>query len=417
MAFVSPTFLFPSDTGGKIRTTNVLRGLKNGAFDVTLISPATDEQRRVGAADIERVCDRFVHWPARAPLPRWRRAVDLLSALPVNVAADRSARGRRVIRETLAAQHFDVVVFDFVHAAVLKPEGIAGATVCFTHNVEAEIFERHATKRGGGALMRAIWSSEYRKMRRFEAQALRGFTQVVAVSERDAARFLESYAIHNTSVIPTGVDLDHYAWKEPTDVDAQRAPSVVFTGSMDWAANVDGVRFFLEQVWPLVTREIPEARFVVVGRSPPSELVELGNAATNVRFTGWVDDVRTFVRAAHVAVVPLRVGGGTRIKIFEAMAMGCPVVSTTIGVEGLDVQDGVHYLCRDSAQAQADGIVGLLNDAALRRDMSARARECVERRFGHLEVARVFEQACLQAVKKAATPERAFVSAAAAPQP
>jgi len=123
------------------------------------------------------------------------------------------------------------------------------------------------------------------------------------------------------------------------------------------------------------------------------------------------------VHAAHVAVVPLRVGGGTRIKIFEAMALGCPVVSTTIGVEGLDVQDGVHYLCRDSAQDQAEGIVSLLKDASLRRAMSVRARECVERRFGHLEVARVFEQACLQAVKKAAAPARAFVSAAAAPQP
>ncbi len=402
LAFVSPTFLFPNDTGGKIRTTNILRGLKDGAFDITLMGPATAEQRCVWSADLARVCDHFVPWVPRVPLPRWRRSVDLLGRVPVNVAADRSAAARRVVREGLQAGRFDVAVFDFVHAAVLRPVRIDAATVCFTHNVEAEIFQRHADQ-SGGMLMRSIWASQYRKMLRFEGDALRRFTQVVAVSERDAARFLAWYGIQHTSVIPTGVDLDHFAWHEPPAVSAGRPPTVVFTGSMDWDANVDGVRFFIENVWPAVTRRIADARFVVVGRSPPRSLVELGHAAKNVRFTGFVDDVRPDVHAAHVAVIPLRVGGGTRIKVFEAMAMGCPVVSTAIGVEGLDVEDGVHYLCREDAQDQALAIIDLLGDAETRAGLSRRARECVERRFSHLEVARAFERACLRAVETAAS--------------
>ena len=400
LAFVSPLFLFPLDAGGKIRTANILRGLKGGAFDVTLISPAPARELSHWATEIDRLCDRFVWWPQRPPRPRWRRAFDVLGSLPVNVAADRSDAARRVVRDTIAAGRFDVVVYDFVHAAVLRSERAHDVTVCFTHNVEAEIFQRHV-EHARGAPMRALWRSQYRKMRRFEGEALRRFTRVVAVSERDAARFREWYGVTRTSVIPTGVDLDHFAWQAPPEVDARTPPTVVFTGSMDWAANVDGVRFFLEQVWPEVHRRIACARFVVVGRNPPQALTALGTEANNVRFTGFVDDVRPYVHGAHAFVIPLRVGGGTRIKAFEAMAMGCPVVSTTIGIEGLDVQDGVHCLYRDTAQDQVEAIVGLLGDAQQRNRLSRQARECVESRFGHLEAARVFERACLSAIEQA----------------
>ena len=398
LAFVSPLFLFPTDTGGKIRTTNILRGLKGGAFDVTLIGPASAKELPGWTTEMDRLCDRFVCWPQREPRARWQRAFDLLGPLPVNVAADRSDAARRTVRDTLAASPFDVVVFDFVHAAVLRPDCVHGATLCFTHNVEAEIFQRHV-EQARNRPMRALWHSQYRKMQRFEADALRCFTRVVAVSDRDAARFSECYGVTETSVIPTGVDLDHFGWQEPPAISTERPPTVVFTGSMDWAANVDGIRFFLESVWPEVSRRVASVRFIVVGRDPPQALVALGRAATNVRFTGFVDDVRPYVHDAHVFVIPLRVGGGTRIKAFEAMAMGCPVVATAVGIEGLDVQNGVHFLCRDSAQEQAAAIIELLEDPALRRGVSKRARECVESRFGHLEAARVFERACLQAIE------------------
>ena len=175
---------------------------------------------------------------------------------------------------------------------------------------------------------------------------------------------------------------------------------------MDWAANVDGIGHFLESIWPTVTRHIPSARLVVVGRCPPPSLIAAGRLLANVYFTGFVDDVRPYVHAAHVFTIPLRVGGGTRIKAFEAMSMGCPVVSTTIGIEGLDVQDGVHFLRHDSAADQASAIVELIGNADLRRDLACRARRCVESRFGHVEVARIFERACLQAIDDAASAKR-----------
>jgi glycosyltransferase involved in cell wall biosynthesis len=407
LAFVSPLFLFPNDAGGKIRTTNILRGLKGGAFDITLLGPASADEASKWAGEIETICDRFTTWRP-APRAQWRRALDTLRRLPVNVAVDCNASARQLIGEVLAERHFDVVVFDFVHAAVLRPDPIRAPTVCFTHNVEAEIFARHA-KQARSAPMRLLWASQFEKMKRFEGEALARFSRVVAVSDRDAAKFQELYGIANTSVIPTGVDLEHFAWREPAEVDEARAPTVVFTGAMDWAANIDGIRYFIEGVWPLVVGRVPSARFTVVGRNPPVGLVDLGRSAINVEFTGFVDDVRPYVGDAKVFVIPLRVGGGTRIKAFEAMAMGCPVVSTTIGIEGLGVQDGVHYLRRDTAEEQAEAIVNLLGDTELRRRLSKRARECVELRFGHIGVARVFEDICLRTIDR--TPSNHAVAA------
>lgn len=396
LAFVSPVFLFPNDAGGKIRTTNILRGLHGGHFEVTLVSPATPEQVSQWQPELKGVCDEFVPWlptPARA---RWRRGLDLLGSLPVNVKADLTRAGLDAVRRVCLQPDIDLVVFDFVHSAVLVPPALKCPSVCFTHNAEAEIFARHA-QQAPDRLRRWMWSSQHRKMTNFEGQALRRFQRVVAVSERDAKFFGNRYGVAHAEAIPTGVDLEFFAWAAPPPVDAEHAPTVVFTGSMDWAANIDGMQFFLGQIWPLVLAQQPEARFVVVGRNPPASLQALAKRTRHVEFTGFVNDVRPYVRAAHAFVIPLLVGGGTRIKAFEAMAMGCPVVSTAIGIEGLDAEPGRHFLERDDPVQMADAVLLLLRDGQTRDRLSRDARALVETRFGHREVARVFEDICRRA--------------------
>lgn len=394
VAFISPVFLFPADAGGKIRTGNILRGLKeSGLFDITLLSPATAEQQREWQAELDRQCGRFIGWQPTAPQPRWKRAPDLLSALPINVAADRTPAAVAAVEKALAAERFDVVVFDFVHAAVLRPADLDGATVCFTHNVEAEIFERHA-KTAASAPLRWLWASQAAKMRRFEREALAKFTRVVAVSERDAKKFAAD-GLATARAIPTGVDLDFFSWHAPAD----GSPVVVFTGSMDWEANVDGIRCYIDEVWPRVRAHVPHAQLRVVGKNPPTSLVQRN--VPGVTFTGFVDDVRDHARDAQAFVIPLRVGGGTRIKAFEAMAMGLPVVSTSIGIEGLDVDDGTHFLRADGAEALATATLKLIADGALRLKLSRAARELVEARFGHRVAADVFGRILIEAVEAA----------------
>lgn len=395
LAFISPVFLFPADAGGKIRTGNILRGLKeSGQFDITLLSPATPAQQREWQGELDRLCHRFTGWAPAAPRPRWQRAPDLLSSLPINVVNDRTPAAATAVERALAGQAFDVVVFDFVHAAVLRPREVRGATVCFTHNVEAEIFERHA-KTASSSALRWLWRSQAAKMRRFEREALAGFTRVVTVSERDAKMFERNDGLKTARAIPTGVDLDFFSWQAP----ASGAPVVVFTGSMDWEANVDGIRFYIEEVWPRVRTQVPNAQLRVVGKNPPASLVQRN--VPGVSFTGFVDDVRDHARDAQAFVIPLRVGGGTRIKAFEAMAMGLPVVSTSIGIEGLDVDHGTHFLRADGAEALADATLRLLADDTLRLKLSRAARSLVEDRFGHRVAADVFGRILVEAVEAA----------------
>jgi glycosyltransferase involved in cell wall biosynthesis len=285
----------------------------------------------------------------------------------------------------------DVVVFDFPHATLWAPERLPAASVMFTHNVEAEIFARHAQV-AADPLRRAVWRSQHRKMRRFESTALQRFDTVIAVSKRDAVQFECDYAIARVSTIGTGVDLDYFTHSPPAS-----APHVIFSGSMDWLANIDAIEFFLESAWPEIARQVPDARMTVVGRAPAPALVARARARyPRWTFTGYVDDIRPHIRSAAVYVIPLRVAGGTRLKVFEAMALGCPVVSTAIGVEGLSLEAGTHYVRADEAADMARAVVALLGDAAQRERLSHAARAHVESHASYQAIAREFERICLE---------------------
>lgn len=396
LLFVSPQFLFPQDAGGKIRTANVLRGLKGGHFEVRLISPGPSEPRPGAEAAIAELCDSFRAWPARdGGLPlRLKRVAGLASRLPVSVWSDRRRASRRAIEAELA-RGCDLVVVDFTHTMVACPERLPVPSVLFTHNVESEIFERHVAHARGP--MRLVWRDQLRKMRRFEAAALARPDAVIAVSERDAEHFRRTSEARAVRSIPTGVNLGFFAYRAPPE---QASKRLVFTGSMDWAANRDGIFWLLREVWPLVLAREPQARLTVVGKNPPAELAaEIRRRGYAWELTGFVDDVRDHVHPADGYVIPLRVGGGTRIKAYEAAAMGLPIVSTALGVEGLPLEPGAHYLQADAPEAFAEAVLRLLADAALRRRLAESARGFVERSFGHEQVARRFEEICREALE------------------
>jgi glycosyltransferase involved in cell wall biosynthesis len=400
LLFVSSRYLFPTDSGGKIRTVNVLRGMKGGAFEITLTSPLPAGARHGVPPETAAVCDRFVGWPApgRSPVYRWSRMLHLASNIPVAVATDYSRAGREAIARALHEKP-DVVVVDFPHAAVLAPPPYPCAGVMFTHNVEAEIFRRHGEV-ARNPFRRAIWRDQARKMERYERSLLRSYTAVIAVAERDGKFFESEYGLTNVTVIPTGVDLEYFTYGGISELEDQAGGTVVFTGSMDWLANVEGIEFIMDEVWPAIARSRPRARCVIVGRSPPAALVERARVRRlNWDFTGFVDDVRPYVHDAHVYVIPLRVGGGTRIKVYEAMAMGCPVVSTRIGVEGLPVENERHFIEADSAADMAAAVSSLLGSRGRRERLSRQARRFVEENMSARRAARVFEEACLRSLQ------------------
>lgn len=396
LLFVSPRFLFPMDQGGKIRSGNTLMGMKGGAFEIVLASPAPPDATRY-AADIAAACDRFVSWPEEAP-SKIRRALALVSALPVAAATDRSAAGSACVAAALAEKP-DVVVVDFPHAGVLVPERIDAASVMFTHNVEAEIFERHAARASG--IWRLVWADQSRKMRRFEAETLRRFDSVIAVSDRDAAALEKRYALPVVEAIDTGVDLDFFAANPPCPDPESDGGTLVFTATMSWPANVEGIHYLLDEVWPLLLQARPAMKATIIGRNPPASLSDkIKERGLNVTLTGFVDDIRPHVAAADVYVIPLWVGSGTRIKAFEAMAMGRPVVSTSLGVEGLDVTHDEHFLRADNTADFAASVLSLLDDRASRTRLAAAARALMEEKFSWSVVAKQFETICLRALER-----------------
>jgi glycosyltransferase involved in cell wall biosynthesis len=401
LLFVSSRYLFPTDSGGKIRTVNVLRGMKGGAFEITLTSPLPPGTQQGMPPETADLCDRFVGWaaPRRSSSYRWSRMLHLASNIPVAVATDYSKAGRHAIAQALGETP-DVVVVDFPHAAVLAPPPYPCAGVMFTHNVEAEIFRRHGEV-ARDPIRRAIWRNQARKMERYERALLRRYSAVVAVAERDANFFRREYGLTNVTVIPTGVDLEYFTYRGISELEEEGGGTVVFTGSMDWLANVEGIEFFMDEVWPSIARLRPWARCVIVGRSPPARLVERARVRRlNWHFTGFVDDVRPYVHNAHVYVIPLRVGGGTRIKVYEAMAMGCPVISTRVGVEGLPVENERHFVEADSAVHMATAVISLLENRDRRERLSREARRFVEDNMSARRAASVFEEACLRSLQE-----------------
>ncbi len=391
LLFISPRFLFPLNEGGKIRTAGILRAMKGGAFDITLLSPAPRDIGRY-AVEIAGVADAFVSWPEPSS-GVLRRLGGMVGGWPVSVAGDLSAAGRRAVAAALAGG-VDVLVADFPHSAVLLPDALPPASVMFTHNVEAEILERHASVATGWR--RLVWQREAARMRRFEASALRRFGAVIAVSQRDALELTTRYGLAHVARIDTGVDLEFYRFQSPR----AEATTVVFSGALDSRSNIDGIEFLLRAVWPLVVAVRPAARMIVVGRNPPAPLVaEAASAGLNWQFTGTVDDIRPPMSEGDVAAIPLRVGSGTRLKAFEAMAMGLPVVSTTLGVEGLGLEPGTHYLAADDALVFAAALCALLGDFGQRRRLAETGRALVEARYGWNRIAAQFERICLDVLE------------------
>lgn len=387
--------LHPVDKGGKIRTYHMLKELKRQGHRVTYL---TLDDGAAGADARERAeeyCDELVCVP-HALRPKfsagfyYELARNLASPLPYAIKKYESAAMRRLVEERAARGDGDVLVCDFLTPAVNTPERTPLASVLFEHNVEAMIWRRHYEVQSN-PLKKSYLRGQWAKMRRFEREACRRFDAVVAVSREDREVLEREYGLNEVTDVPTGVDTDFF---RPRPGASPRPNSLVFTGSMDWLPNEDAMRYFTDEIMPLVEREVPGVTLTVVGRNPSPGLVELGRRNPRVVVTGRVEDVRPYMEGAAAYVIPLRIGGGTRLKAYEAMAMEVPMVSTAVGVEGLPVRDGEELLVADTPEDFARAVVRVLRDGEFARNLSGRAATNVRANFGWDRVAESFAAAC-----------------------
>ena len=389
--------LVPPDTGGKIRSYNILRELAR-QHSVTIFSfyAAHDHDLH---PDLKHLFDSVICIPLELSASKSFAemsdyGIRVLSSEPYGITKYCRPEVRRRLYALLKRETYDVILCDFIYAAGVIPWDQPTPKVLFTHNVEATIWRRHFQV-AANPLWKAISWLEWRRMEAAERRYLQLADQVLTVSDADRDAFAPFVEPGKLTVIPTGVDVDYF---QPMPVE-ENSNSLVFIGSMDWLPNEDGILYFVDAVLPLIKQQCPEVSLEVVGRKPSRKLRALADREKSMRLTGWVEDIRPFVARGAVCIVPLRIGGGTRLKIFEAMAMSKAVVSTSVGAEGLPVLAGENILLADAPADFAHSVVALLRDPGQRQRLGTAARTLVQQNYSWPKVAerfaRTLHETCL----------------------
>jgi glycosyltransferase involved in cell wall biosynthesis len=388
--FVAPQVPFPLDTGGKIRTFYQLKALSE-RFAVDLL--ALDAAREI-EDPLWREVEGRLGGVWSAPREGLRRRGALLAAarglvgpLPYPVEKYRSAQAAMMIEELSAGGRYDAVHFDSLHTFRFAGSVRGGARkVLDEHNVEALILERMAKVEGSWAKRRLI-EGQARRTARFERESAARADRVLLCSQEDLALLAAQGAPRERlEVIPNGVDVGRFSREGLGEGAASAAPYVMFLGSLDWWPNVDGIMWFLETTWPQIHAANPGLRCKIVGRNSPPSLSRRSQAGVEV--LGGVPDVRPWIAGCAAFVVPLRVGGGTRLKILEALSMEAAVISTRVGAEGIAVEEGRELLLADEPGEIARAVARVCGDAALARGLGWRGRRLVEDRYSWAAIGR-----------------------------
>jgi polysaccharide biosynthesis protein PslH len=409
LLWLNAGLLLPLDKGGKLRTWHVMRHLA-ARHDITYLSFEDATQTDADRRGMREVCSRLETVPrSDAPKGTWRfyagAAGYIVDQSPYAVAKYRSAAYRVRIEQLLATERYDLVVCDFLPPVVNLPARLACPSIVFTHNVEAEIWRRHA-EQAANPVTKYLMTQQWQRMLRFEADALARFDLVLAVSEADSETFARLYPrslrtpVH---AVQTGVETDYFT---PPAAAPERA-HMVFTGSMDWLPNEDGMTYFCREILPKIRQAEPGATLSIIGRAPTPAVRKLAEIP-GVEVTGRVDDVRPHIARGSVYIVPLRIGGGTRLKIFEAMSMAKAVVSTTTGAEGLPVTNGRDIEIADDPSGFAQAVIRLIRDTDARRSIETAARQLVVEKYDWSAVAEDFERALLRVTNGEPVAERAI---------
>ena len=400
LLWVNVRLLHPLNGGDRLRTYHMLRQIKKHCR-ITYVCPRAPHDSDEAVQKAMEYCDElitFPHDPPRGGTPRFYARVlwnCLTGSRPFASQKYFSNQARELILAELGNQKHDLVIADYlmswIHFADLHPAPPIPSIV-FQHNVESLIWQRH-TKAAGNPLRRWICRREWEMTRAFEDHAGSHATGQIAVSEEEEHIFRDERGMKNVlGWVPTGVDCDFFTPSTCTE------PTLAFLGSMDWHANVDAVEHFVRHSYPGIKARCPGVRVIFIGRNPTPAIRALAAEDSSIEVTGTVDDVRPYLARASIMILPLRVGGGTRIKVFEGMAAGLALVSTRIGTEGLPVVDGEHALLADEPDAFADAVVSLIQNPDRRSQMAALSRDWVRQNFSWETAALKFLQLCRKAL-------------------
>ncbi len=369
--FLSSWFPYPPNNGSKLRIYNLLRGLAEH-HALTLLSFADRSDVDPNAPALRSLV-RDLHvipWKPFTP-HRWRARIGFFSLTPRSVADTYSPEMALRIEQSLSTRNYDLVIASQITMAGYAP-CFRGLPALF-EEVEVGVLYEQFT-RATSPWRRFRYGLTWAKHRRYLARLLRHFQACTVVSEQERKLLSQAVSDHPPiEIIPNGVNLSDYE-----NVHEEPEPNtLIFTGAFTYGANHDAMTWFVGQVYPLIRAQAPDVHLYITGNHADKPLPP----ADGVTRTGYVDDVRPLVARSWISLAPLRIGGGTRLKILESMALRTPVVATSKGAEGLDVQDGEHLLIADTPQTFADAVIRLLKDPALRRRLTDNAYQLVREKY------------------------------------
>jgi glycosyltransferase involved in cell wall biosynthesis len=371
---------YPPDSGPKVKTWNVIKYLAQAGHEVTLASFVRGDQS-AEVQHLRRYC-RAVHavpmerslWhDGRAMLRSW------LSGQPWMMARDDRAAMRQLVDRLASETRFDIAHADQLNMAQYAARAPGARKVLDAHNALWLLYRRLAqTMRPGPRQW--LLERDWRLLKAYEGRVCREFDGVLAVSDEDKAALEAAMGgASDIAVIPIAVDTDD----EPPVARKADADHILHIGTMYWPPNIDGVLWFIREVFPLIRAQRPETTLDVVGARPPQEIVALSGDGTGINVTGYVADPKPYLEQTGVMIVPLRAGGGMRVKILNALSRGLPLVSTTLGCEGIAVEAGRHLLIADTPDDFARASLRLLNNRALADELGRNGRRLAEDRYDY----------------------------------
>ena len=376
---LSPTLPWPLDMGDKIRIYHVLRELARVGHEVTLLTQAHEPYDPDDLEPLKTYCRELLVIPIKNR-PRLHAAIkSIISRKPYRVAKFESQKFKQAVAQALQ-KDYDILWVHFMETLAYVPQSYTRKkrllVVLDQHNADERFWETYA--REGWPWVRLFAKINLWQLRKLQTLALKRVNVIMSVSKEDAD-FTQTRLPNPATqvwVVPNGVDTESFRLPDT----AERKNHIIFCGAMDVLMNIDAVEWFARRIFPKVRKTVPDAEFWIVGRNPVPKVKALASLP-GVRVTGQVEDVRPYYTEAKVAVAPFRYGGGTKIKVLEAMALGVPVVSTPVGCQGIEVMSGKHLFKEENEKAFAQRTINLLQDERLRRRMAAEARRLVEERY------------------------------------
>lgn len=374
--FLSPTLPYPLTDGGRIRVFNLLKQIaqKN---DVSILALETQDTDKDSITIIEElgVNVHLVENDTTSPAVSIKTILSsLINKQPITVTRYNISTYKQKFRELLETHTYDVVHYEMLHTAQFHVETDL-PSILSLQNVDSAIWGRLQQETMNPFYKFAYWT-QFRAFKRYEERLSPMFDVVTCTSDIDASVYQQYCSENRVVVIPNGVDVAHFS----PETTSQALAHLIYIGSMDWFPNEDAVTFFAEDILPLIRKSVPDVRFTIVGGNPSERVQRLANEE-GIEVTGRVPEIKPYFAEATIFVVPLRIGSGTRLKILEALAMGKAVVSTSVGAEGLSLQNREEIVIADEPTAFAEEVVHLLTIPSLRKEIGENGRKRVEQDY------------------------------------